>query len=116
MKTGTSRTGKLVSGLAYLRQRIKDVIETPKGSLVAEREFGSDFYLLQDQTIDKRFYMSAYVKLTEAINNPVNGLQDFKLENMTIDVLNDRQFELTLTGQLLNNGEPIILENIVIQQ
>ena len=116
MKTGTSREGKSISGLAYLRQRIKDIIETPKGSLVAEREFGSEFYQLQDQTIDQEFYMQAYVKLAEALDNPVNGLQDFRLENISIEVLNDRQFELTLTGQLLNNGEPIILDNIVIQQ
>ena len=116
MKTGTSREGKRISGLAYLRQRIKDVIETPKGSLVAEREFGSEFYQLQDKNIDQQFYMQAYVKLAEAINNPENGLDDFRLENMSIEVLDDRQFELSLSGQLLNNGEPIILDNIVIQQ
>ncbi len=116
MKTGTSRAGKRISGLAYLRQRIKDIIETPKGSLVAQREFGSNFYQLQDKNIDQQFYMQAYVKLAEAINDPANGLQDFRLENMSIEVLDDRQFELSLSGQLLNNGEPIILDNIVIQQ
>lgn len=116
MKTGTSHTGQTLSGLAYLKQRIKDVIETPRGSLVGAREFGSDFYQLQDRNIDQGFYMSAYIKLADAINNPANGLDDFKLENMNIEVLSDRQFELSISGQLLNNGEPITLDNIVIQQ
>lgn len=116
MKTGTSRTGKSISGLAYLRQRIKDVLETPKGALVGRRDFGSEIHLLQDKNLDQNFYMLAYVKLSEAINNPVNGLEDFKLESIEIDVINDRQYELTLSGQLLNNGEPITLDNIVIQR
>ncbi len=116
MKTGTSYNGKSISGLAYLKQRIKDVIETPRGSLVSAREFGSDFYQLQDRNIDQKFYMAAYIRLAEAINNPVNGLDDFKLENMNVEVLGERNFELTISGQLLNNGQPITLDNIVIQQ
>ena len=116
MKTGMSYTGQLISGLAYLKQRIKDVIETPRGSLVGAREFGSYFYKLIDRNIDKRFYMSAYIMLADAVNNPVNGLDDFKLESMAIEVINDRHFILTLTGQLLNNGKPITLDNIVIEQ
>lgn len=104
MKRGTSHSGQAISGLAYLRQRIKDIVETPRGSLVLAREFGSDFYQLQDRNIDDKFYMSAYIKLAEAINNPQNGLDDFKLEDMSIVVLNDRSFELSLSGQLLNNG------------
>lgn len=116
MKKGTSHSGKKLSGLAYLKQRIKDVIETPRGSLVGAREFGSDFYQLQDKNINPSFYMKAYIKLADAINNPVNGLDDFKLENMKIEVLDDRRFELSISGQLLNNGLPITLDNIVIQK
>lgn len=115
MKTGTSHSGKILSGLAYLKQRIKDVIETPRGSLVLSREFGSDFYQLQDRNVDEAFYMAAYVRLADAINNPVNGLDDFKLENMSIEAMGDRAFEISISGQLLNNGQPITIDNIVIQ-
>ena len=116
MKTGTSHQGARISGLAYLKQRIKDVIETPLGSLVGARDFGSEFYQLLDRKLDNKFYMSAYIKLAAAINNPANGLDDFKLENMNIQIVGERQFEISIYGQLLNNGEPITLDNIVIEQ
>lgn len=116
MKTGASHTGPSISGLAYLKQRFKDVIETPRGSLVGARDFGSDFYQLQDKNVDKRFYMLAYIRLADAINNPANGLDDFKLESMQLSVHGEKSIELTITGQLLNNKEPITLDNIVIQR
>ena len=90
MKKGASHTGKNSSGLAYLKQRFKDVIETPRGSVVLAREFGSDFYQLQDRNVDDAFYMDAYIRLSDAINNPANGLDDFKLESMNVEPVGDR--------------------------
>lgn len=115
MKTGTGHDGKSISGIAYLKQRFTDVLATPKGSLVGARNFGSTFYQLVDRNIDDGFYMQSYIALSEAINNPVNGLDDFRLENMQVNTIGTRQFEIFVSGQLLNNGEPITLDNIVIQ-
>ena len=115
MKIGTGHDGKSISGIANLTQRFTDVLATPKGSLVGAREFGSTFYQLIDRNIDDSFYMQSYIALSDAINNPANGLDDFRLENMQVSLIGERQFEVFVSGQLLSNGEPITLDNIVIQ-
>lgn len=114
MKTGTSHTGELISGLPYLRQRLFDGVITPKGSLVGARDYGSNWYKLQDRNVDGDFYMDSYVTLSDAINNPANGLDDFLLETMAIEIISDRKIDLSFSGQLLNNGEPVTINNIVI--
>ncbi|NRD72712.1 hypothetical protein HQQ94_05500 [Shewanella sp. VB17] len=115
MKTGTDReSGRLIGGVAYLRQRLADVINTPLGSLVARREFGSRMHEMTDRSIGRRFYMDAYVRLTEAVNNPVNGLDDFKLDEMTVSPAGDGRVEIGLSGTYLSNGKPITMEGIIL--
>lgn len=114
MKTGTSRTGQAISGMAYLHQRITDVLTTAQGSLVLRRDFGSKLYQLVDANVDSQFYMQAYIHLANAIAEPANGLDDFKLETMSLTTGDARNVLITLTGQLLNDGQPITIENIVM--
>ncbi|MDE1464788.1 hypothetical protein [Spartinivicinus poritis] len=117
MKTGThAHTGKNTTGLAYLQQRIQDALNTPIGSLVGHRDYGSRVYELVDRNVDPGFYMQAYIRLAEAINNPVNGLNDIKLTTMAITRAEEHQIELTLQFILLENGEPIKMEGILIEQ
>lgn len=115
MKSGTDRTtGKLITGVAYLRQRLADVINTPVGSLVGRRQFGSRFFELVDRNVDSAFHMEAYVRLAEAINNPVNGLDDFRLQEMRVQRKGAAHTEISLTGLFLVNGTVIELDGIVL--
>lgn len=112
MKTGTHRdTGAALGGVAYLRQRLSDVINTQLGSLVGRREFGSRMYELLDRNINEAFHMNAYVLLAEAINNPANGLDDFKLKEMQIERLGDAHYSLTIMGYL-DDGNPVTMEGL----
>lgn len=116
MKQGTDRTsGKLLTGTAYLRQRLADVINTPLGSVVGARDFGSRIYELVDHNVDRRFYMNAYVKLADAINNPANGLDDFKLSEMTVESLENNQLEFNISGNALIDGKPIEFEGLIYE-
>ncbi len=116
MKQGTDRTsGKLLTGAAYLRQRLADVINTPLGSVVGARDFGSRIYEMVDHNIDRRFYMNAYVRLAEAINNPANGLDDFKLSEMTVESLGGNNFEFTILGESLIDGKSIEFEGLIYE-
>ncbi len=112
MKTGTSRTGQAISGINYLHQRITDVLTTAKGSLVLRRDFGSLLYQLVDANVNAQFYMQAYIHLANALADPANGLDDFKLETMRLDVVDERSILISLTGQQLADGRPIELDNI----
>ena len=112
MKTGTNRdTGAALGGIAYLRQRLGDVINTPLGSLVGRREFGSRLYELLDRNINETFHMNVYILLAEAINNPANGLDDFKLTEMQIERLGDAHYSINIMG-VLDDGNPVTMEGL----
>ncbi|HHY0482726.1 hypothetical protein [Vibrio parahaemolyticus] len=114
MKQGTDAlTGKTIGGLDYLRQRFTDAFNTPLGSLVGAREYGSRLHEVVDRNIDQSFEMLCYVRVSEAIANPHNGLDDFRLSEMKITPLGEGQVELDLEGVLTYNGEPVTLEGIV---
>ena len=106
MKKGTDRaTGALIEGVPYLRQRLEDVINTPIGSLVGRRDFGSRMFELLDRTVNESFHMDAYILLAEAINNPANGLDDFRLQNMQLTQPTNAQVSIAVTGLLLIDGK-----------
>lgn len=114
MKNGMDReTGKPLTGLPYLRQRLADVINTPVGSLVGARHFGSRIHEMVDRNVDRRFHMEAYVRLAEAINNPANGLNDLLLSEMTAKRLDNNQVEFGIYGVLISTGNPIEFEGLV---
>ncbi|MEH6353814.1 hypothetical protein FBY06_14011 [Pseudomonas sp. SJZ085] len=106
MKQGTDRnTGRLISGIPYLWQRLSDVISTPVGSLVGRRDFGSRLFEMLDRNVDSGFYMETYIRLAEAINNKANGLDDFRLSTMRVDQPAPNHVELFISGQLLIDGQ-----------
>lgn len=111
MKQGTDRnTGRLISGVPYLWQRLSDVIATPIGSLVGRRDFGSRLFEMLDRNVDSGFYMDTYIRLAEAINNRANGLDDFRLSTMRVDRPAPAQVEIYISGQLLVDGKALDVE------
>lgn len=111
MKQGTDRnTGRLISGVPYLWQRLSDVIATPIGSLVGRRDFGSRLFEMLDRNVDSGFYMDAYVRLAEAINNKGNGLEDFRLSTMRVDQPAPHHVVIYISGQLLVDGKAFDVE------
>ncbi|MBY7933454.1 hypothetical protein KW447_21070 [Vibrio fluvialis] len=115
MKQGTDAlTGKTIGGLDYLRQRLTDAFNTPLGSLVGARQYGSRLHEVVDRNVDLNFEMLCYVRIAEAIANPHNGLEDFQLSEMEARPLGNGQVEIDLIGLLVYNGEPVTLEGIII--
>jgi uncharacterized protein len=101
MKQGTDRnTGRLISGVPYLWQR--------------RRDFGSRMFEMLDRNVDPGFYMDAFVLLAEAINNPANGLDDFRLSTMRVERPAEHHVEIYLSGYLLDGdgSTPVDLEGI----
>lgn len=111
MKSGTNKkTGAAMNGLSYLRQRLEDVINTPLGSLVGRRDFGSRLHELLDRNVNDEYQMNAYILLSESINNPANDLDDFKLNEMQIEKIEDAHYAITIRGSA--QGEPVKIEGI----
>lgn len=115
MKQGTdAQSGKTLGGLAYLRQRFNDVINTPLGALVGARDFGSRLHELVDRNIDPGFEMQCYIRLAEAVANPVNGLDDFVLREMRAKPSGEGQVRIDITGDWRESGAPIDLEGLTL--
>jgi hypothetical protein len=113
MKSGMDKTtGTLITGLAYLRQRLEDVINTPLGSVPGARGFGSRLFELVDSNIDSDFYMSAYEHLADAISDPANGVTDFRLSEMLVTRAAPNHYTFRITGTMLVNDEPVTLDGI----
>jgi phage baseplate assembly protein W len=45
-------TGKQLSGMAHLRQSVRDILTTPIGTRVMRRDYGSRLYRLVDATMN----------------------------------------------------------------
>ncbi len=104
MNTGmNAHTGQAIAGLDYLNQRFNDVIKTAKGSLVGAREYGSDIHLQLDRNLNDLAKMTLFHHVAAAIKNPINGLADFKLEELALIIHQDNVAEIVVTGQHLNN-------------
>ena len=113
MKSGMNKhTGEVLTGVAYLRQRLEDVINTPLGSVPGARGFGSRLFEMVDANIDSDFYMTAYEHLADAVSNPANGLEDFQLVEMVVDRESPHHYTFQLGGLMLVNGERITLDGI----
>ena len=108
-KVGMSHTGEEISGVEYLRQRIEDVLKTPKGSIVLARGFGSSMHELIDENVDSNFLMSAYEKVTDAFTSSENDLDDCEFKSMSVDSEND---QVTFTVRVIYNNENITLKGV----
>lgn len=105
MKQGMHReTGELITGLPYLRQRFDDVMRTVCGQLVTERKYGANVIDEVDRNTNQAWLMRVYMLIAEAVTEPVNGLDDFKLSEMRVITLTNSSAELECVGTFL--GEP----------
>ncbi|MGR3436185.1 MAG: GPW/gp25 family protein [Shimia sp.] len=61
-------TGRAIGGDAHLAQSVLDILTTPRGSLVMQREYGSDLPALLDQPINGSTIVDLYQATAEAID------------------------------------------------
>ncbi len=108
MNVMSKTTGMQLTGFASFQQRLADALVTRRGSLVGLRDYGSDIHLLLDKKHTASFTMKLFATVTSAINRPVNGLLDFKLQRLRLNVGEDNTSIVTIIGNWL--GESVELE------
>lgn len=79
-----SKTGRLISGLPYLRQRIEDALTTPLGSQVLLRSRGSTLLPLVDTPMNARHIALAMAAIASTLNSQLSGLPDFSLSRIRL--------------------------------
>ena len=107
-------TGKAISAIDSLKQRLLFCFKTRVGTLPLRRQFGSNLPNLIDQKMIGGFDLEIIVATTDAVANPANGFtNEFKLIKTSI-TKKANEICLVLEGQLLINGESITLEGLTI--
>lgn len=110
-------TGKTLSGIRHLRQRIADVLTTPIGTRVMRRDYGSRIFELIDNPTNERFKVEMTMAVYEAFNNPVNGLFDVVLNGATIhaDIADGNSVTtVDIECKYVPTGEMLKLEKIAL--
>jgi uncharacterized protein len=105
-------SGKRLDGIAHLRQSIRDILTTPKGSRVMRREYGSDLYKLIDAPVNSTTLMDIRAATADALKK---WEPRFKLEQCKILAAEPGRVELDLVGIYLPDGKEITLDGIEIK-
>lgn len=94
----STETGKKMSGLEHLRQRLRDAICTPKGSQVMRRDAGCGLFSLLDGNMDRGWMVQCYAAIAECIANPANGFEDFQLNSIEPEFVSENETLFNLSG------------------
>lgn len=107
-------TGQQIDRKDSLRQRVNDCLSFPKGSVPGAREYGANLLAILDRNMTPSFTMDVFVCVSDAVNNPANGLDDFELDQVGISKLEDNHIELTVIGTWVPGNETVALEGVRI--
>ena len=104
-------TGKPLSGVAHLRQSIRDILTTPLGSRVMRREYGSRLFDLVDAPLNDATIIDIFAATAEALLRwePRLQVQRVRAQNLTMSSIT-----IDLEAIYLPTGEPVFLDGIQI--
>jgi uncharacterized protein len=109
---GTSATtGKALSGIEHLKQSITDILNTPKGSRVMRRDYGSDLPELVDAPMNLSTLSRIYAATAAAIHM---WEPRFKVTKVTVSSAQPGQIVLDLDGIYLPDGQAVTLDGIKV--
>ena len=107
-----ARTGQTLSGLAHLKQSVRDILTTPIGSRVMRAEYGSRLFDLMDAPVTQATLVDLYAATAEAL---AQWEPRFKLNRVqSSGVTEAGKTRLTLAGEYLPEGRELVLEGILI--
>ena len=105
-------TGKRLSGVAHLKQSIRDILTTRMGTRVMRRDYGSRLPALVDNPTGQLLKVELFAATAEAL---VKWEPRFRLDRVYLESASqDGRIVLALEGRILVNNEPIRLEGIEI--
>lgn len=105
-------TGEAIDGIEHLRQSIRDILTTRKGTRVMRRDYGSNVPNLLDSPVTADFGIDLFVAVAESLNE---WEPRFRLRDTSFTALGEGRIELRLSGDYLPNGKSITLEGVVIE-
>lgn len=111
MRGMNRNTGRSLTGIEHLRQSISDILTTPIGSRLMQREYGSRLYELVDAPINRKTLVEIYMAVAQALNR---WEKRFKLHRVKLERIEAGSVQLYLEGEYLPNSQSLQLEGIQV--
>ena len=106
-----AETGRELTGLEHLKQSIADILNTPIGSRVMRRDYGSRLFELIDAPINRSTVVDIVAETAEALMKWEDRLVVGAVD-MTSAQLG--QITLKITGKYILDGKIVQLSEIVV--
>ena len=108
---GISIIGQPLTGIDHLRQSIRDILTTRKGTRVMCRDYGSRLPELVDRPVNPAFEMDVYAATAEAL---ARWEPRFELSQVTIAKAAEGGIILKLEGIYRPDGTNVVLQALEV--
>ena len=108
-----AETGRELTGLEHLKQSIADILNTPIGSRVMRRDYGSRLFELIDAPINRSTVVDIVAETAEALMKWEDRLVVSAVD-VTGAVAVAGQIVLRITGKYKLDGKTVQLDGIVV--
>lgn len=105
-------TGKKISGVDHLKQSIADILNTPIGTRVMRRDYGSRLFELIDQPINRNSLIAIKSAVAEALSR-----WESRVVVKRVDLIdfNDARIEFDLLVSIKGVEGETLLDGIIVQ-
>ncbi len=104
-------TGNALSGVAHLRQSVRDILTTPIGSRVMRREYGSNLPRLVDAPLNRSTIMDIYAATADAL---ARWEPRIRLISANVAQSGEGRAVIDITGEYLPEGRTVRLDGIIL--
>ncbi|WEI04087.1 GPW/gp25 family protein [Acinetobacter johnsonii] len=103
--------GRSLTGLDHLKQSIADILNTPIGSRMMRRDYGSKLFSLIDAPLNRGTLVDIYAATAEALMK-----WEDRLLVSAVDITSAQlgQITLKITGKYVLDGKTVQLDGIVV--
>lgn len=108
-------TGRSVDGLDHLRQSVRDILQTPRGSRVMRRDYGSDLFALVDQNLTGVTLARIYAATVLALRQWEPRLRVLRVVASNLGQSAPvGQVELEIEAEYLPDGRVITVDGVTV--
>lgn len=107
MKSMSRQTGNLISEEEAILQNIEDILTTPLGTRIMQRDYGSRLYELLDSPTNPGFFTELYTATAEAIDR---WEKRFRVLQVKVTSVSEGKVTLELDGVVLSSNRPLNLK------
>lgn len=108
----SAATGASLSGVDHLRQSIRDILTTPKGTRVMRREYGSLLPALVDAPLNDGTLVDLYAETFAAL---LTWEPRISLEQITASIPAPGRVVLSLSGVYTPTGAAVTVDGIEVR-